>query len=73
MKIQDLGFIIVLLILIGLRKPRLAAAAGLGCLILAMPLFHFWIFFTAQRLTMYAAAFFLVSIIYQFLDILKQR
>lgn len=63
MKIQDLGFLLGLGILVWLRKPRLVVVAGLVSLLLAIPLFHFWIFFTAERLTWYAAAFFLLAII----------
>ena len=63
MKIQDLGFLGLLVLLIYFKKPRLSAVAGLVCLIVSMPLFYFWIFFTAERLTWYAASFFLLSII----------
>jgi len=64
MKPQDIGFFIVLLVLLLFkRNPRLFIVAGLVCLILSMPLFHFWIFFTAQRLVWYAAAFLLTGII----------
>lgn len=63
MKIQDIGFLILLMILIKLKRPRLSALAGLGCLILAIPLFKLWVFFTAERLTWYAAVFFLHAII----------
>jgi len=64
MKPQDLIFIFVLIVLmIFFRKPKLFVAVGLACLILSIPLFAFWIFFTAQRLTYYAAAFFFFSII----------
>jgi hypothetical protein len=63
MKIQDIGFIVVLLVLLCWRNPKLLIAAGLISLILSIPLFSAWIFFTAQRLTYYAAAFFLVAIV----------
>lgn len=68
MKIQDITFIIVLLTAIVLRKPRLSVALGLFSLTLSIPLFYTWTFFTAQRLTYYAAAFFLYSIIYYFIQ-----
>jgi len=63
MKPQDILFILLLIILIGLRKPKILVLAGLICLILSMPLFSFWVFFTAERLVMYAAGFFLVSLV----------
>lgn len=63
MKIQDLTFLVVLLILLVLKRPRLSVLAGLVFLVLSMPLFSFWIFFTAERLTWYSATFFLLAII----------
>ncbi len=64
MKLQDLFFVVVLTLLLVLRKPRLLVWAGLISLILAIPLFAKWIFFTAERLTWYAAAFFLIFILF---------
>lgn len=72
MKIQDILFIIVLLALIYKRDPRWPAIAGLGSLVLAIPLFATWTFFTAERLTWYAAAFFLLSIIQYKIDKIKK-
>ncbi|MBU1326620.1 hypothetical protein KKB64_05370 [Patescibacteria group bacterium] len=63
MKIQDIAFVVVFLILLFSKKPKAFVWAGLACLVLAIPLFAKWIFFTAERLTWYAAAFFLASII----------
>lgn len=60
---QDLGFLLSLGILVWLRKPKLTVVAGLVSLLLAVPLFHFWIFFTAERLTWYGAGFLLLSIL----------
>jgi len=62
-KIQDIVFLIVLLLLVWKHNRKWAALAGLMSLFLSIPLFSFWIFFTAERLTWYAAAFFLLSII----------
>lgn len=59
MKIQDFVFFVSLFGLLTLRKPRALVIAGLVCLFLAIPLFASWTFFTAERLTWYAAAFFL--------------
>ena len=64
MKVQDIAFFIILLFLIFKRDPKWAAAFGLISLALSMPLFSLRIFFTAERLTWYAAAFFLLSIIF---------
>ncbi len=64
MKPQDIAFICVLAVLIGLRRPILFVWAGLGSLLLAVPLFARWVFFTAERLTWYAAAFFLCFIVF---------
>lgn len=65
MKPQDIIFILILLGLIYKRNPKWSAIAGLISLILAIPLFATWTFFTAERLTWYAAAFFLLSAILQ--------
>jgi len=64
MKIQDIVFFAVLALLILKRSPRLLVACGILCLLLSIPLFSFWIFFTAERLTWYAAGFFLLAIIF---------
>jgi hypothetical protein len=63
MKPQDILFILLLVAAIVIRKPKYLIWGGMICLIAAIPLFHFWIFFTAERLVMYAAAFFLATII----------
>ncbi len=63
MKPQDILFILVLLFLLWKRNPTYAIVAGLGCLVVAMPLFHFWVFFTAERLVMYSSAFLLLAIV----------
>lgn len=65
MKPQDILFIIALLFVIYKKDPKWAAIAGLILLILAIPLFATWTFFTAERLTWYAASFFLLSILLQ--------
>ena len=68
MKIQDIGFFVVLIALFLLKKPRLFIWMGLGCLVLAIPLFAKWIFFTAERLTWYAGAIFLIFILISLRD-----
>lgn len=57
MKIQDIGFFLVLIILLVVKKPKLLLIAGLGSWLLAIPLFATWTFFTGERLTWYGAAF----------------
>ena len=63
MKPQDIIFFVSLVVLLVLRRPVLFVWAGLGCLVLAIPLFATWTFFTAERLTWYAAVYFLVFIL----------
>lgn len=63
MKPQDVGFFIMLAVLLLVRRPVFLVWAGLGCLVLAIPLFATWTFFTAERLTWYAAAFFTTFIL----------
>lgn len=66
MKIQDIGFIIAIAILLCIRKPKLFVYAGFVSLVLAIPLFAKWVFFTAERLTWYSAGFFLCFIAWQY-------
>lgn len=63
MKPQDILFLLIILVLLWKRNPKYLLIAGLLCLLLSIPLFHFWIFFTAERLVWYAAAFFLTAIV----------
>ncbi|PIR79697.1 MAG: hypothetical protein COU25_04020 [Candidatus Levybacteria bacterium CG10_big_fil_rev_8_21_14_0_10_35_13] len=62
MKLQDIAFVIVFVLVILKRNSRLSAMTGIICLVLSIPLFAAWIFFTAQHLVWYATAFFLLSI-----------
>ena len=62
MKPQDLLFFIAVIALFFTKKPKAFVIAGLVCLALSIPLFSFWVFFTAQHLVWYAAGFFLVAI-----------
>lgn len=74
MKIQDIFFIVLLLILIALHRPRLFIIVGLLCLVASIPLFSFWIFFTAQRLVYYAVWFLIIGIaFYTILYIKKSK
>jgi hypothetical protein len=66
MKPQDILFFILFVVFFLWRKSmKLTTIAGLLCLFFAIPLFATWTFFTAQRLTWYAAGFFLLSIVKQ--------
>ncbi len=73
MKPQDIVFVIVFSVLLYVRNSRILTIAGLLCLILAIPLFQYWIFFTAERLVMYAAAFLFVSVLLNFTQIVKKE
>ncbi len=73
MKPQDIIFLAVFLFSIFKNNPKFPAISGLICLIASIPLFSFWIFFTAERLVMYAAAFFLLSTIFYIIDLKKQK
>lgn len=68
MKVQDVVFIASVGMLFFLRRPWFFVWAGLACLALSMPLFAGWIFFTAQRLTWYAAGFFGMFILIELLE-----
>jgi hypothetical protein len=61
MKIQDIAFLLYFAFLLYKRSPQLSAISGLVLLIFSIPLFAAWIFFTAERLTWYAAACLLLS------------
>lgn len=65
MKIQDFLFIGLFLIFLFKRDTQITVLAGIIFLLASMPLFYFWIFFTAERFTWYAVAFFLASVFFQ--------
>jgi 4-amino-4-deoxy-L-arabinose transferase-like glycosyltransferase len=73
MKIQDVAFCLLFLLVLWQRHERLSIIIGLFCLFLAIPLFQFWIFFTAERLTWYAAAFFAYAITIQLIEVIKEK
>ena len=64
MKLQDILFLVAILALFYKREPKWFVLAGILCLVAAIPLFSFWIFFTAQRLVYYAAGFFLLAVLF---------
>jgi len=63
LKPQDLLFIAVFILLLIKRDPKIFAAAGLSCLIVSIPLFSQWVFFTAQRLVWFAFLLFSFAVI----------
>lgn len=67
MKLQDLLFLLVTVALVTRKQKVVLVYAGLAALLLAIPLFSRWIFFTAERLTWYAGAWFLLFIIFSIL------
>jgi hypothetical protein len=73
MKIQDIVFFVVLALLILKYSPKFAIICGIACLLLSVPLFSFWIFFTAEHLTWYAAGFFLLAIILHLFEFKHER
>jgi hypothetical protein len=68
MKIQDIVFGFAFVLLFILKIPNWFVSAGLFCLLAAIPLFSRWIFFTGERLTWYAAAFFTVFIVFRIIS-----
>ena len=73
MKPQDVVFIIFLAVLVLARRHNWFVYTGLILLFLSIPLFSFWIFFTAQRFVWYAAAFIFLDIIYKLYQIRKLK
>lgn len=65
MKPQDIVFLLTLIALVVIRKEKLFVWAGLGCFLLAIPLFATWTFFTAERLTWYGSGFILIFLFIQ--------
>lgn len=64
MKIQDILFLVVLVVLLLKRDSRLLLIAGLFSILLSIPLFYLQIFFTAQHLVYYAFFFILASAVF---------
>ena len=68
MKIQDILFFAVFGVLLIVHKPILFVWFGLVSLLFSIPLFAGWVFFTAERLTWYAAAFFVIFLLISLLS-----
>ncbi len=63
MKPQDIVFLLAFAILIWKRRTDWMVIVGILCLVVSMPLFATWIFFTAQRLVVYAFVLFITAVI----------
>ena len=63
MKPQDIAFLVIIVILLIKHNPRHYVFFGLTMLVLAIQLFAKWIFFTAERLTWYAAVCMLIAVV----------
>lgn len=65
MKFQDIFFVAFLIFLIIFRRnsPKTFIVLGIICFVISVPLFYFWIFFTAQRVVMYGAGFVLLGLL----------
>jgi hypothetical protein len=73
MKIQDILFLIFFVILLFKHKENSFVSFGLGCLLLAMPFFYLYIFFTAERLIYYGVLLILVEIIFKLAEIARNN
>lgn len=63
MKLQDIVFLIIVIVLLTKKNSRWFVVVGLTCFAVALSLFAGWIFFTAERLTWYGAAFIAMSLL----------
>lgn len=73
MKVQDLIFGLFFLFVAWRQSEKLAVILGLSFLLAAALLFGFSIFFTAERLSWYAAAFFAQAITFQLMKAIKEK
>lgn len=73
MKIQDILFIIILLLLLWKRKPEWLVGVAIFSVIIAVPLFAKWIFFTAERLTYYGFGFLLCAVVILFIQEARRK
>ena len=73
MKPQDILFFLIFLFLLYKKSAKFAAIAGMLCLIISIPLFATWVFFTAERLTWYAAGCLLLAIFISFFHLRKNK
>lgn len=73
MKIQDIVFFVFFIIPFFRKDSRLAVVFGVISLLISIPLFATWVFFTAERLVWYAAAFFILALWLYSLRITKKN
>ncbi len=73
MKGQDIIFFVIFGFLLIKQNPKWSAISGILALFLSIPLFSFWIFFTAQRLTFYASGFFFLAVILSIIKLRKNK
>lgn len=73
MKIQDIIFVVVLLVLLYKARANWFVYVGILSLIVAMPLFALHVFFTAERLVWYAAGFIFVGVIVHLYMLMKEK
>jgi hypothetical protein len=73
MKPQDILFILIIIALLWRRDPKYFILAGLICMVFAIPLFQFWVFFTAERLIGYAAGFLFIAIVLLLMKIVLKK
>lgn len=64
MKPQDLIFLSIMLLLLFSKNHKIFAALAIGLLIIAIPLFEFWKFFTAERMVLYSVICIVISVIF---------
>lgn len=70
MKPQDILFLIALGLLLYKHNPRYFTYAGLFCILVSIPLFAKWIFFTAERFVLYGFIFICIAVV---LNLLRMR
>jgi hypothetical protein len=73
MKIQDIIFLILFVILLFKHKENSFVALGLLCFLLAMPLFYLYIFFTAERLIDYGVLLILTEVTFKLIGFMRNK
>jgi hypothetical protein len=73
MKIQDILFLIIFLGLLFKHKDNWFLSLGLFCLLLAVPFFYLYIFFTAERLIYYAFLLILTDVILKLINLIRDK
>jgi hypothetical protein len=68
MKLQDVILVLIGCALLVKRDARVCFMAGLACILISIPFFASWVFFTGQRLLWYAAVYFMSGIIFSLRD-----